>query len=81
MPHEFAGVFHALLHHSRGFGHNNLEAADAVSHKLLGGCGFRPDKVQASGNRRGHLCTLPPTTVPQTDQDAETHWARSLPEV
>ena len=34
-----------------------------------------------SGNSRGHLCMLPPTAVPQTDQDPETHWARSFPAV
>ena len=48
MPHEFPGVFHALLHHSRGFGHTDLEeAAAAVSHRPLGGCWFRPGKVKA----------------------------------
>ena len=47
MPHEFPGVFQALLHHSRGFRHNDLElAAAAVSQKPLGGCWFRPDKVR-----------------------------------
>ena len=49
MPHEFPGVFHSLLHHGRVFGHTHLaEAADSVSHKPLGGCWFRPDKVQAT---------------------------------
>ena len=34
---------------SLGFGHNNLEeAADAVGHKPLGGCWFRPEKVHAT---------------------------------
>ena len=48
MPHEFPGVFHALLHHSRGFGHTDLEeAAAAVSYRPLGGCWFRPGKVKA----------------------------------
>ena len=48
MPHEFPGVFQALLHHGRGFGHTDLEeAAVAVSHKPLGGSWFRPDKVKA----------------------------------
>ena len=49
MPHEFPGVFHSLLHHGRGFEQTHLvEAADSVSHKSLGGCWFRPDKVQAT---------------------------------
>ena len=48
MPHEFPGVFHALLHHGRGFGHTDLEeAAVAVGHRHLGGSWFRPDKVKA----------------------------------
>ena len=48
MPHEFPGVFHALLHHGRGFGHTDLEeAAVAVGHRPLGGSWFRPDKVKA----------------------------------
>ena len=48
MPHEFPGVFQALLHHGRGFGHTELaEAAIAVSRRPLGSCWFRPDKVTA----------------------------------
>ena len=49
MPHEFPGVFQALLHHGRGLGHTDLEeAAVAVSRRPLGSCWFRPDKVKAS---------------------------------
>ena len=33
MPHEFPGVFHAPLHHSRGFGHNDLEVAAFFFHE------------------------------------------------
>ena len=48
MPHEVPGVFHTLLHHSRGFRQNDLElAADAVSQKPLGSCWFRPEGVVA----------------------------------
>ena len=48
MPHEFPGVYQALLHHGRGFGHTELEeAAIAVSRRPLGSCWFRPDKVKA----------------------------------
>ena len=48
MPHEFPGVFQALLHHGRGIGRTDLEdAAVAVSHRPLGGSWFRPDKVKA----------------------------------
>ena len=52
MPHEFPGVFQALLHHGRGLGHTELEeAAVAVSRRPLGSCWFRPDKVTAPGCR------------------------------
>ena len=48
MPHEFPGVFQALLRHGRGFVRTDLEeAAVAVSHRPLGGSWFRPDKVKA----------------------------------
>ena len=48
MPHEFPGVFQALLHRGRGFVRTDLEeAAVAVSHRPLGGSWFRPDKVKA----------------------------------
>ena len=45
LPHEFPGVFQALLHHGRGLGLE--EAAVAVSRRPLGSCWFRPDKVKA----------------------------------
>ena len=48
MPHEFPGVFQALLHHGRGLGRTDLEeAAVAVSRRPVGSCWFRPDKVKA----------------------------------
>ena len=51
MPHEVPGVFHTLLRHGRGFGHNDLEeAAIAVGHRPLGGNWFRPDKVNATSS-------------------------------
>ena len=35
MPHEFPGVFHALLHHGRGFGHTDLEEAAVAVGQII----------------------------------------------
>ena len=48
VPHEFLGVFQALLDHGRGLEHPGLEeAAVAVSRRPLGSCWFLPDEVKA----------------------------------
>ena len=66
--HEFPGVFHALLHHSRGFGHNDLEvAADAVGHKPL----------EATGSARTKLAAFhsPTCCSPRTVTSPELIWS------